>query len=329
MPGKKKTQYNWKVYNRQLVERGKKLASRIKRVKREVIDFWDEELERMNEGKEGRRFQYPNSMIVFLSIIRSAFNVNSYRNLEGLGYLFFDTVPNYTRINRRIRQLDLDVLKKINREVTKTRTKNRIIDISLDGTGVQVNGKYVWTDKKHKKERMRKRDWKKINIAIDMETRQILGIKVLGKNENEGSHENTIDLMGDVFKNIDNTTRIRRSYADGGYDNINNFEMFEELEIEPVIRTKKRTREIALFMNNTHIKESKRKKYFSKRRNKEAIKQYFWDYYVKEYGYGKRSGIEGIIGSFKRFFREKLFSRIDDMIEREILTRVMIWNVMV
>ena len=79
-------------------------------------------------------------------------------------------------------------------------------------------------------------------------------------------------------------------------------------------------------MNNTNVKESKRKKYFSKKRNREAIKQYFWDYFVNEYSYGKRSGIEGIIGSFKRFFRENLFSRIDEMIEREILTRVLIWN---
>lgn len=329
MPGKRKTKYDWKVYNKQLVDRGRKLAERIKSVKDEVSGFWEEEIERMNEGKEGARYEYPDSQIIFFSILRSAFNINSYRNLQGLGILFFEKVPDYTEINRRIRRLDLDVLKKINREVTKTKTKGRIIDITLDGTGVQVNGKYVWTDKKHGKENMRKRDWKKLNIAIDVETRQILGIKVLGKNDNEGSHKNTVDLMGDVFKNIDRSTEIRRSYGDGGYDNVENFEMFEELGIEPVIRTKKRTREIASFMNNTSIKESKRKKYFSKKRNREAIKQYFWEYFVREYCYGKRSGIEGIIGSFKRFFRENLFSRLDEMIEREILTRVLIWNTIV
>jgi hypothetical protein len=327
MPGKRRTPINWKKYNKELVDRGVKLANRIKTIKTEVIEFWDEELNQMNQNKVGKNFDYPNSQIIFFSILRTAFNVNSYRNLEGLGILFFDKVPDYTRINRRIRQLDLDTLNKINQEVTKAKTKNRIIEISMDGTGVQINGKYVWVDKKTKK--VRKRDWKKINIAIDVETRQILGIKVLGRNDNEGSHKNTVNLMGDVFKNIDNSTKIERSYADGGYDNEDNFEMFEKLGIEPVIRTKKRTREIASFMNNTNIKESKRRKYFSKKRNREAIKQYFWDYFVREYSYGKRSGIEGIIGSFKRFFRENLFSRIDDMIEREILTRVLIWNTVV
>lgn len=329
MTGKKKTKYDWKVYNKQLVDRGRKLAERIMSIKDQVSGFWDEELERMNEGKEGARYEYPDSQIIFFSIMRSAFNINSYRNLQGLGILFFEKVPDYTEINRRIRKLNLDVLKKISTEVIRARTKGRIIDVSLDGTGVQVNGKYVWTDRKHGKDKMRKRDWRKINIAIDVETRQIVGVKVLGKNDNEGSHENTMDLMGDVFRNIDNTTKIRKSYADGGYDNINNFEMFEELGIEPLIRIKEKSREIASFMNNTNIRENKRKKYFSKKRNREAIKQYFWEYFVEEYGYGKRSGIEGIIGSFKRFFRENLFSRIDDMIEREIMTRVLIWNAIV
>jgi len=59
------------------------------------------------------------------------------------------------------------------------------------------------------------------------------------------------------------------------------------------------------------------------------VKQYFWEYYVEEYEYGKRSSLEGVISSFKRFFRENLFSKIDDMIEREIQTRVLIWNIIV
>ena len=48
---------------------------------------------------------------------------------------------------------------------------------------------------------------------------------------------------------------------------------------------------------------------------------------MKEYGYEKRSEIESIIESFKRFFRENLFSRLDEIIEKEILTRVLVWNI--
>jgi len=327
MPGKRKTRYDWKVYNKQLVERGKKLANRIKTINKEVLEFWKEELMQLNKDKVGSPFEYPNSQIVFLSIIRTAFNINSYRNLEGLGFLFFNDVPDYTRIYRRIRQLDLDVIRKINREVTKAKTKNRVVEILLDATGVQINGKYVWEDKKTRK--VRKRDWKKINISVDVETKQILGIKILNKNESEGSHKNALALVDDVFANIDDTSEIDKAYADGGYDSNKNFEMFDDLGVEPIIRIRKKSREIAKFMNNTDIKAAKRIKFFSKKRNREALMQYYWKYFVELFRYGKRSGIEGIIRSFKRFFRENLFSRKDEMIEREIMTRVLIWNMMV
>jgi len=324
MPGKRKTHYDWKVYNKELVERGKRLANRIKTIKTEVIEFWDEELRQMNEGKEGARFEYPNSQIIFLSILRSAFNINSYRNLSGLGTLFFDQVPDYTRIHRRIGKLELSIVKNINREITKARTKDRVMEISMDGTGVQINGKHVWIDRKTKK--VRKRDWKKINIAIDVETRQILGINVLGRDDNEGSHENTADLMGEVFNNIDG--EVIKAYGDGGYDNVENFRMFEYLGIDPVIRIRKSSRKKAEQMSRA-LKTKKRSEFFSKKRNKEALKQFDWEKYVEDSRYGKRGGIEGFIGSFKRFFRENVFSRIDEMIEREILTRVLVWNIVV
>lgn len=326
MPGKRKTFYDWKIYNKELVDRGKKLAERIVSIKNHVSNFWEEELFRMNEGKEGARYKYPDSQIIFFSILRSAFNVNSYRNLQGLGLLFFEKVPDYTEINRRIRKLNLDVLKKINREVTKAKTMGRVIDITLDGTGVQINGKYVWIDKKARK--IRKRDWKKVNIAIDVETRQILGIKVLDKNENEGSHKNTIDLLVDAFDNIDETAEIRKFYGDGGYDNEDNFKMLDFLGIEPVIRVRRPSRIKANYMSKS-LKTKKKRKFFEKKRNKVALEQFYWEKYIENSRYGKRSGIEGIIGSFKRFFRENIFSRSDEMIEREILTRVLIWNMIV
>lgn len=323
MPGKKKTQYDWKVYNRELVERGKRLANQISTIKTGVIKFWNEELERMNDGKEGRRFQYPDSQIVFFSIIRSAFNINSYRNLSGLGTLFFDRVPEYTRINIRIRQLPLDTIQRINRELTRAKTRGRVLNISMDGTGVQINGKEVWVDRKQKK--LRKRKWKKLNIAVDIETRQILGIKVLGKDENEGSHENTAELMDDVLGNIDKTSGITKVYGDGGFDNEDNFRFFEFLGIEPIIRIRKTSRRKAEWMSRS-LRTKKRRKFLESKRNREALKQFDWEKFVEKSGYGKRGGIEGIIGSFKRFFKERCFSRVDSMVKREIMIRVLVWN---
>ncbi len=43
---------NWKKYNESLVKRGEILLDF------DVIDNWDNELEKMNQGKEGRKFVY-------------------------------------------------------------------------------------------------------------------------------------------------------------------------------------------------------------------------------------------------------------------------------
>jgi transposase len=212
--------------------------------------------------------------------------------------LFFDRVPDYTRINRRIRQLSVNTIEKINREITKARTRGKSLEIIMDGTGVQINGKYVWMDVRKKGKKIRKRDWRKLHIAIDIET-----------------------------GNIDDTASIIRAFLDGAYDGEDNFDMLEYLGIDPVIRTRKPSREKAERMSRA-LKTKKREKFFSKLCNRVALLQHVWDRYVEVKGFGKRGGIEGVIGSFKRTFGERLFSKIDDMIHREILLRVLVWNIM-
>ncbi len=55
---------NWKKYNESLVKRGEILLDF------DVIDNWDYELEKMNQGKEGRKFVYPDSFIKLLGYMR-------------------------------------------------------------------------------------------------------------------------------------------------------------------------------------------------------------------------------------------------------------------
>ncbi len=43
---------NWKKYNESLVKRGEVLLDF------DVMDNWNSELEKMNQGKEGRKFVY-------------------------------------------------------------------------------------------------------------------------------------------------------------------------------------------------------------------------------------------------------------------------------
>ena len=66
---------NWPEYNEQLVVRGKF-----------YLDFsfvrnWDKELERMNKGKEGAPYKFPDSYIKWLSVWKQW---TDYRSLEGI-----------------------------------------------------------------------------------------------------------------------------------------------------------------------------------------------------------------------------------------------------
>lgn len=67
---------DWVSYNHELVRRGKIC------LELGFLNYWDEELEGMNEGKYGRPFQFPESFIRFAATLRTFLGVG-YRRLEG------------------------------------------------------------------------------------------------------------------------------------------------------------------------------------------------------------------------------------------------------
>jgi len=77
---------NWKEYNEHLVRRGEILFS---------IDFpekWNEEIEKMNEGKRGRPYNYSQSFMVFLKILHDCIQIR-YRQLEGFVRVLSKHIP--------------------------------------------------------------------------------------------------------------------------------------------------------------------------------------------------------------------------------------------
>ena len=97
---------NWKKYNESLVRRGEILLDF------DVIDNWDYELEKMNQGKEGRKFVYPDSFIKLLGYMRAYFHL-PYRQTEGVVRAHaantVPSIPDYSRICRRINRLNIKI----------------------------------------------------------------------------------------------------------------------------------------------------------------------------------------------------------------------------
>ena len=146
---------NWKKYNESLVKRGEILLDF------DVIDNWDYELEKMNQGKEGRKLVYPDSFIKLLGYMRAYFHL-PYRQTEDVVREHVEkilpSIPDYSNINRRINRLDI----KISSDNNESSLRDDYFVIAIDSTGIKVSNRGEWI--KHRWNV--KRGYLKIHVAV-------------------------------------------------------------------------------------------------------------------------------------------------------------------
>ena len=151
---------NWKTINHSLVTRGELIMSW------DVIDSWQEELESMNERKEGNPFVYPESFMQALAYARVYFGL-PYKQTQGMVKTHakhIPDVPDYSTINRRVNKLDIRINPKLGDDVI----------IAIDSTGIKVANRGEWIRDKWNK----RRGFLKIHVAADTKTKKILSMKV-------------------------------------------------------------------------------------------------------------------------------------------------------
>lgn len=217
-PRRKKKKYprNWKEYNDKLVRRGEMILD---------LDFlkeWNKELERMNNGKEGGRYEYPNSFIMFLSVFHFLFNL-PLRQTEGFvkrlkGFIPGLVKPDYSTIGRRINRMRPKL----------ERNRDKDVVIAVDASGIKVTNRGDWMRKVHKKKS--KKGYLKIHFAVDTKKKKILSMRV------------TSDKVGDSRKFkplVRDAGKVKKVLADSGYDSRDNFSFLEDNGIEPGIKPRK------------------------------------------------------------------------------------------
>ncbi len=126
---------DWKKYNGELVKRGELL------IDLDFLENWEDELERMNEGKRGRPFEYPEQFIEFLGFPRYFFSL-PYRQEEGFVEALAKLVPNlkapdYTTIWGRINKLG----PKLERSLEGL--GNDVV-VAIDASGIKVTNRGEW-----------------------------------------------------------------------------------------------------------------------------------------------------------------------------------------
>ncbi len=291
----------WHDYNDSLVERG-----------RIIFDLgfassWKKELKSMNKHKVGRPFDFPDSYIEFLAFLKVGFDA-PYRMVEGAiealsEYISFIKDICFTQIRRRM--LRLMKAKKPAQVIIRTQDeKGEPITAVVDSTGLTTTTKGAYIEDKWKKE---KRKFVKLHILADKKTGKIVGFRVTS--EHTGDSKKFVPLVKEASKK----NKIAKVYGDTAYDSRKNFNLLDELEIEPAIKIRKNARTLSRG---------------SPLRREETVlmKKLGLEGWKKLKDYGKRWIAEIIFSSFKRVLGEALRSKKFLCQKAEASFKVMLYN---
>ena len=216
--GKKeqKDNRNWPEYNEQLVVRGEFYLDF------DFVNNWKKELERMNEGKIGAPFLFPDSFTKWQAIWHQLVD---YRGLEGIARKLskFGLIPeydDYTTIWYRIH--------KMRPEISLPDYNN--LEVGSDGSGLKTNnaGEYrvvKYGEKTRKKHLV-------IVITADVKHKKLLCVDAYVDGEGDGESKTSLRHIKKLERK---GKKIKSFYGDGGFDNNDTFEELDKRGIEPKI----------------------------------------------------------------------------------------------
>jgi hypothetical protein len=282
---------NWKEYNASLVRRGEILLDF------DLLDEWKEDLKRMNDGKEGARFRYPEAFMRLLAYAHVLFHL-AFRQEEGFVNALSKhveglKVPDYTTIWERTQDLDM--------KLDGVRT-DQPISVAIDSSGIKVSNSGDWIRKKWKV----KRGYLKIHLAVDARSKQAVSMQVTEESVSDGSQTEPL-VQEAMAKNS-----VGRVYGDGAYDSRANFNFLASNHIDPAIKVRKNS-------------VPKAKGSFAR---KEAViaQQKDFEGWKEGKKYGDRWAVEGAFSCIKRIFGEYVSAKKFVNMAKEMTTKVSLYN---
>jgi hypothetical protein len=287
---------NWHNYNQSLVRRGEVLLCF------DVIDNWDNELEKMNKDKVGEPFHYPNSFLLLLGYAKVYFHL-PYRQTEGVVRAHAEdkipSIPDYSTISRRINKLDIQVN-------NHHHLGGDNIVIAIDSTGIKVTNRGDWIRYKWN---INKRGYLKIHVAVDIKKKRILSLHVASE---EVVHDGKVlpELIHNVM--IKNNKEVKTVLADGLYDSNKNFRYLSFNGIIPGIKVRKNSkcRKTSHYLRNISVLMQKKD----------------FDKWKDNVSYGQRWIVESVFSCIKRMFGEYVSAIKFPNIVKEFMLKTSLYN---
>jgi hypothetical protein len=290
---------SWHDYNESLIERGSFLMDFG------FVSSWNQEVESMNEGKEGRPYRFPESYISFLAFLKVGFDM-TYREVQGVTRALSERIKpleemHFTHARRRIIRM---VKRKKPSDMVKAEEGEGPLTIVADSTGLSTTRKGSYIEAMWRKE---KRKFVKLHVLADPKTGKIVGFRVTS--DKTGDSKKFVPMVREVAKKA----KVRKAYADGAYDSRRNFNLLDELRIEPAIKVKR---------------GSSVKPHGSPLRKEEVllVQRVGYDRWKELKEYGRRWMVEVVFSAFKGVLGEGLRAKRFASQKVEASLKVMLYN---
>jgi hypothetical protein len=274
---------DWSRVNEGLVKRGEILLDL------RILDAWDSEVERMNRGKEGGQYIYPEIFVRLLGYVRVLFHL-PYRQMEGFlrALRRFDSrvqVPDYSTIDRRVNRL----IVKLDRE-----DYGDDIVLAVDASGIKVSNRGEWI--RHK--------WK-----VKRGYLKILALEVTDEKVGDGR------MLQPLVEEASKKAKVAKALGDSAYDTKSNFRYLDDKGIEPVIKVRRNASSRAggcmprKLVAQEYLQDPKAWK--------------------RNHGYGYRWMVESAISSLKRTFGEYVSARSMRNMAQEMMIKASLYNILI
>ena len=215
MPGNKSS---WHDYNESLIDVGCFLKSA------------NVEIKKMNEGKVGAPFQYSDSYIHFLAFLKIGFKI-PYRTVQGIvrglsDYVRIVEETHFTHMRRRI----LKIKPFIEETGFEKDDDCEPITMIVDASGLTVSKKGDYIEEKWIR---KKKEFVKLHIAVDAKSKKVVSFRITKGNVHDTRK------FGPLVREAAEKCDIDKVHADKAHDNRKNFNLLDDLNVEPAIGIRK------------------------------------------------------------------------------------------
>lgn len=287
---KKKRMVNWSEYNKSLIRRGN-----ISVYINEAVTNNAGQKPR-STGKVGHPKDYSDDLILFILTLRELLHLPLRQSIGFTAYLLTSLdlewrLPDYSTLCRRMTTLPIDFCHNF-------RGKN--IVFLLDSSGFKVYGEGEWKVRKHGVGY--RRTWRETHIAIDYETRNIIGLT----NTPSGTHDTTqlVPLLDQVLAKHTVNTVI----GDGAYDSKSNYLLARELGVALIAPPPKNAAE---HNNMYHYQLYDTPGWEDRNAVVRRVDEIGATAWKQEVDYHRRSLVENSFFRLKQLFGDKLKSRTE------------------